>query len=190
MLSATTSPRSAPPSTPTDDTPRPFQRSSVRVIVEGVRSSVRQSTDAQSPVHPVCRRRGERRLLRHWFRNPRWDSDHGLRRGDPPRSSPDVGLLNWQVNHGNGFRESHVAFSAPDSASVGPLALQQSPQVQTCFICPVSGRSTPRITTGDPCATPAATTSKRSAALPNSGPTAHRSGRAVVLADYLPCTTM
>ena len=50
----------------------------------------------------------------------RWAASacHGLRRGDRPWSAPQARLLGRTPRHRDGFRESHVAFSAPDRASV------------------------------------------------------------------------
>ena len=62
--------------------------------------------------------RRERCLLRRNPRDDRRAENHGLRRGHRIRRPTDARLLARKQTTGQGFRESHIAFSAPDRATV------------------------------------------------------------------------
>ena len=132
---------------------------------------VPRCVDARSSRNPVCRHGGERGVLRRRAGPARGDAHDGLRRRHRlrhRRRSPDfwIGVF----DSGDGFRESHIAFEAPDRADGARLLRRRrrapAPRCCTSRAC---GPSTTSTTTGRSSATPTATTSKPSATYPSDG---------------------
>jgi catechol 2,3-dioxygenase-like lactoylglutathione lyase family enzyme len=93
--------------------------------------------------------------------------------GVPPK--PDFWIGERQT--GEGFRENHLAFAAPDRAAVDAFyAVALEHGARACS-SRASGPSTTRPTTARSCAIPTATTSRRSA----TGPSEPRAPRGVTV---------
>ena len=86
--------------------------------------------------------------------------------GLPPK--PDFWI--GPCNTGEGFRESHIAFSAPSRAAVDAFLAAAKAHGAEVLHDRACGPSTTRTTTARSCATPTATTSRRSVTHPSSAP--------------------
>jgi len=84
--------------------------------------------------------------------------------GVPPRPEFWIGPRTT----GEGFRERHIAFVAPDRAAVGHSSRQRSALMPKCSMNHASGPSTTQAITAPSCVPPTATTSKPFAAPPDS----------------------